>query len=395
MFNFIAYFTVALWPFFMLIVLTDFGPGIPDVSILRAILALVLPIYLLYLLIKQRHINVDMLLKFGTIYVVYLFLNLFANGIAVNARLLERLLDIFLLPCFLYFWLINLRPQKRYLLSSVMLGGTFMGMLGVAETLFQTNLYGPADIRMAGTFYRTNGPFDDGIVFSSAMLFFLPFAYYCYQRGLANRHISVVCLLFCSVASALNLSRACLIVEVLILLILLVKWRMLRLVVFVYFSTLLIFIPLYLTHDAIQETGIYADRVRNVGSIVGRYELYRYLAREYVQHPIFGVGFHQIATKMNPHSTYLQYLVELGLVGLCFFLMFIYSGFVLVHRAARRKSLDSNYYKAIVSTLLIVVLIPFTVSCLDSLPMMMQYLIMIACYQHMLADKDVNRGPFG
>ena len=337
---------------------------------------MLVPVYIIYNLLR-RTLKIDLVVKLFILFIIYLLLGqLFFD---TPIRNFQTIVDTFIIPSAVYFLLSNTEIHKK-IIASILISGIIIGGQGIIESIMQRNIFGPEDIRLAMGFLRTNGPFDDGIVYGAVMLLFLPLSYYSYKLNLTPKYLSVICFIVASFGSALQLSRACLFTEFTIFFILFAFKNFKSILIFTLIAILSGLIFNFFIFDKLEKTQIYKDRIANTANIEGRYERYKKLLKIFRESPLLGQGYRQISKKMNPHNSYLQNLAELGIVGFTLWMSYLLSPFILMARRYRNDAHFFEYKRSIFTLLLIIIFIPSTVSALHSPDMMLGYLIVSAVF---------------
>jgi len=370
---------LAFWPFFAQIKI-NMGTSIPDISVLRVVVLFLIVTVPLRTLFGGRKIVFDFTMKCFVAFSL-LFVVLSAINALPTIEIIQNYLDIFFIPISFYFVIVNTKDEisKISIILASIVSGVSIGAIGIAESIVGYNIYGPIGkgINIAG-YYRTSGPFHDGITYAAILLFFIAFYLFILQaKKLSHpliKYLLIGAVCICVVASVAQLSRACILVLVMILAV----WFLgvnFRTIVIVYLLTLMFVVPLYLCKNKIIHSTLYKDRVEDISTMTGRYERYERLLHIYKSNPLLGIGYSNLSRRINPHNSYLQYLIEFGLFGFVFWLLLIFSPLLVLKKLSKDKAIVSSFNRYIISLLLLITLIPMTISALGSSYFMLTYFI--------------------
>ncbi len=374
------YFMVLLGPFLHTYVILDLGSGVPNVSILRLFILVFLPFIFIYNLLQHKTI-------LGKFYISFLLLSAYfiidftLHGFKTGR--MQSILDIYIIPALWLFVITNaiVHCKEKSFAKVTLLSGVLIAISGVAECILQRNIFGPEDIRTAGSFLRVNGPFEDGIVYATILLLFLPYCYFCINSKLIKKPYGILCFSLLTLGSMLQLSRACTIAMLVVFAILFFRKRASGYFVFIYFAILFSLVFSYFLVNTIKQTEIYSSRIAEQSNIVGRYERYVAMLKAFANHPAMGIGYGELSEKMNPHNSYLQNLVEIGALGTILWLLYLYSPLYQAFINLKKYLPDEAIaYKCALSTFCIILFVPMTVSVLHSIDMMLIYFLISACY---------------
>lgn len=390
---------LTLWPFLEHFVLIDLGTGYPDVNILRALICILLMIVFVKIISNNIELKFNIFLKFFIYFSLYMFFSsiILYNG---NINQLQHLLDIYIFPSFAYFILLNLKDckyknLKKNVVLSILLSGVLISILGIAETTYGNNIFGttPGKCWVEWGYYRSSGPFNDGITYAAVLLFFLPISWYAYVSQVISKKIYIFVFCVTSIASVLHLSRACWIVLMTICIILFGKNK--KVLTAIVICIVSIFIYVYINPYTIQEiksSEVFLNRFSDPTTIISRYELYISLLKRFFEHPIIGIGFNNLSLELLPHNSYLQMIVELGVFGFSLWVFFIYSALYAIYNSfdsyiEEKKDLV-NLNKVIMCLFAIIFIVPNTIAAFNGYAMMFQYVVSISAIQYILSIQN-------
>ena len=396
MLNFIVLIIVVLWPFFEKIMIIDFGANIPDLNLMRSVFLCLLVVALISVNKINEIKKMNFFISSVFLFFLYFSINIIINNVSVFQSI-QFFVDVYFIPVVLYFIMINYAGniKSKNVYSLILLCGILIGILGISETIVGHDIFGSYSDKnlVSWGYYRSSGPFNDGITYAGTMLFFVPFAWYCFQKRLVSKNLYFIALVITSLASILHLSRAC--------------WMLLAMIYFVIFGftknivfmcILSVFIALFYVFGNpanIQNTDLYQNRISDSSTMVGRYERYQMLFAKYLKHPVVGIGYNNLAKDINAHNSYLQTLVELGGIGFIFWITMIFSPFIVLLSIYKKKGnvlcfWDSVFKRSLLCVFLVVFFIPMTVSTFSSYAMFFQYIIIIVGYQYSLTGDIVS-----
>ena len=269
-----------------------------------------------------------------------------------------------------------------------------ISLLGISETIYGNNLFGttPGKGLVEWGYYRSSGPFSDGISYAGILLFFLPISWFAYKEKVIGRKFFSFVFVITSLASILHLSRACWLVFSFIFIVIFNKNKKLILsIIFCIFVGSTIFYFNSSLMDSIKSSDVYADRLSDATTMIGRYELYKQLYTKFFENPFIGIGFNKLSFELHPHNSYLQIMIELGFFGFLFWIFLIYSPLFVVYRISKKNmytAFDShNLKKVIICFFMIIFFIPNTIAAFNGYAIMFQYLIAITAIQYILSFK--------
>ena len=387
---------VIFWPLLMQINFGGAGIGIPSLNALRIIVICLLAVILLRRVFIAQKLSIDVFLCFFAYFTLYLFFSSIISPASFFSSL-QRIVDIFVVPASFYFVLINTLGElnKRVLCFSVLFAGLIIGGIGITEAALGYNIYGPEDrgLTSAGL-YRTKGPFNDGITYGAIMLFYIPFAWYCKEKNLLPKLLCLFCVIYYSLASAVQMSKACWLVLAVMFALLFFRFKKQFVVylVILFFSLLFIF---YFFGEDIENSIIYQDRIADTSTVSDRQNVYEGLLKQYKDNPILGVGYQGLSSRIHPHNSYLEVLIELGLFGFFSWLLMIFSPFWVVLKRSVRMFPDKCTLRTMLCYSILIIFVPMTVSAFNSTIFMFQYLLIMGIHQHVFTDTSLPNAVFG
>jgi O-antigen ligase len=386
---------LSLWPFIEHFVLIDLGSGYPDVNVLRTVIFLLLMAIFVKVISNSIKLQFDIFLKLFVFFSSYI---IFDSLIQYKGSIhqLQHLLDIYIFPSIVYFVLLNLKNHeyenfKKNAVVSVLAGGLLVSILGIAETVYGNNIFGttPGKCLVEWGYYRSSGPFNDGITYAAVLLFFLPISWYAYDAKVISKRLYITVFTLTSVASVLHLSRACWIVFLAVFLILFGKNK--KIVTTISLFILGIGLYLYINPFVVQEvksSDVFMNRFSDATTMITRYELYISLLDRFLENPFAGIGFTNLSIELLPHNSYLQMLVELGIFGFGLWIFFIFSGLCATYKQFNRNTEKNNdsvqIKKVLMCFLVIMFIVPNTIAAFNGYAMMFQYVISIASIQYIM-----------
>ena len=192
---------MATWPVLQLIKTFSLQKNLFHVDLLKPFV-LVLAVLALFVLMLQRKKP-----KFGSpfllwlIYYGYILSNFYFNGSDLSLlRTFTEQYNISMMPLMLYFVILNFGGDfdREGLVYSLIICGLIIAGIGLAEASAGSNLIGEVNYEGVNvqSVYRTNGPFQEGIGYSTIVLLFIPFAYFYFKEGLISKYLYFFCFCF-------------------------------------------------------------------------------------------------------------------------------------------------------------------------------------------------------
>lgn len=331
--NFFIYAYVLLWPLFNQYVILNLGVGIPDITFQL----IILPTMFLVVFLREHRVVYGSFFIWLLVFVLFCISTLFINRVPNITGILQSIATSFIFPYMMYFILINSRKTLNYkwLGISVIVGAMIIASIGIVEFGAGTNLIGAVDyLEEFGStgqttgLYRTNGPFHDSISYASLLIPYLSFVYYWRQKKMIGSLTSFFSTLIIATGSFINFSRAAILGIFTTLTACYAKNVRFTLVV-LFFSVIILAVAAPLLSDFISDlssSSAFQERTSS-GTMEHRWELYQNILTIVSENILIGIGYDNYVTVYGggTHNSYLQVLIEEGIVGFCLFIMFIWN----------------------------------------------------------------------
>lgn len=395
MINSAIYIYVLLWPLFNEYVLLDMGAGTPDITVE----IIVLPLLFMAVYVSVGNVQFGKFFIWLLLYLLYIFMGLVVYEVPSVLGLAQGLMRLYLFPYVVYFAIFNYRAKLDFkkLSIAILAGGMIIAGVGIAEFLAGENLIGKLDYDPTREIllYRTNGPFHDSIGYASLLLLYVPFAFYCAEKGLVGKVYSSISAAIVSIGSAVNISRAALLSLVVVLLACYAKRS--KVFILSVLAVVLVGVPaLFMMTDIVNSvigSDVYQQRT-STATAVGRWDLYMAVVDRIIENPLLGIGpdnymrLHGGAT----HNSFLQVTVELGVVGLVLFTTFILTLIMRDLKTAIRFN-DSVYVRTQVSIIFVTLFVSNTINLLHSPHYMTALMIVLGCiHAHHAKQSEEEQG---
>ena len=383
MIKFFLFFLMATWPVLQLIKTFSLQKNLFHVDLLKPFV-LVLAVLALFVLMLQRKKP-----KFGSpfllwlIYYGYILSNFYFNGSDLSLlRTFTEQYNISMMPLMLYFVILNFGGDfdREGLVYSLIICGLIIAGIGLAEASAGSNLIGEVNYEGVNvqSVYRTNGPFQEGIGYSTIVLLFIPFAYFYFKEGLISKYLYFFLFLFFSAGFLVTLSRASMIAYFIILIILVSAGNVKAIFINLYLSVIIAILA-YFSWEWITASELYAKRFADTSNIMGRWSQYKECLDIFLSRPLMGIGsgFYKKNHLYYIHNTYLKHLVELGLLGFLFHIFFIFS---VAFSNFKESFMRGGAYmlKCRLSFIVILLFVPNTIDLLTNQYFMLTLFCMIA-----------------
>lgn len=325
---------------------------------------------IVYSLFQKRLFMIGFPIVFWSIYFVYILINGVFNGSAVGVvRIFSEQYNIYFVPLFLHFIIINYKYElnKKNVAYAILLSGVIINGIGIAEFFAGKNLIGTASsadeyLNYFKDVYRTNGPFPEGIGYSTIALLYVPFAYFTFKENIIGLFSFCLLFLIFSVGFVATYSRATIICYFIILIIIFSSSNLKSLTINSILFLFLFLIVFFLWRILTASSDLYAQRLTNQDTVLGRWNQYMECLHIFISNPILGIGY-GVYKKTHVyfiHNSFLKDLVELGFIG---FILHIPLVFYPVF-SQLKNSLNKNIKhlkKTIYSFLIILMIVPNTI----------------------------------
>lgn len=376
----ILYSYIALWPFLHQVTLLDLGTGVPAITVGNVTITYLLAYTLFSHALRKDPIVFGPSFRWLLVYLVLCGVSVMLNGVPNNIAIAQQLFQVYMLPFSIFFIIKNLkgRVDPKRIGLSVIVGAIPLTGVGVAELVTSTDLFGNIAFDPIGEakVNRIDGPVGDNITYAALLVLYFCAAYYVTQKGLVNRKLGYFAVWFSAFGSFVCFSRAVWAVLGLSSIILLLK-RNWVVMVSVVLLLVLAFLSSFVFTDFFSDLkqGDFFDDRLNSENVRSRWNSYQYLLRNAREAWILGIGYsnyrfqHTAGTfwiyLQDSHNSYLQVLVEVGVVGLVVFLGFMFS--ILFSDLDReRRERDKEFFLTKLCIAAVVVMVPNTVSILHS-----------------------------
>lgn len=367
--NTLVYIYVLSWPFMNEIVFVNLGVGIPDITYQSTIL----PLLAIAIIIREKNNYYGTFLPWLIIYIAFSLCAMFLHDLTRITFVLHSILTSYVFPFLIYFILVNQMKYMRMniLVTCIVMGGVIIAGIGITEFIAGKNIIGVSDYTEArGTrvtkLYRTNGPFYDSIGYASTLLPYLTLLYYFLHRRMISSKSYAAASAVVAFGSFVNFSRAAVLAMGMMLMTL--WYRVIRkniLIVSILSVLFLAIISIY--SDSI--LGLlysekYSERL-GAGTIVTRWQLYLSVLNVFKDNFLIGIGYDNYFYRFGgaTHNSYLQVMVETGIVGIVLFLIFIYK--LTITELIKNRNNDVMY-RALLSLTILVIFMPNTINLLHS-----------------------------
>jgi O-antigen ligase len=237
----------------------------------------------------------------------------------------------------MYFILVNSRKALNYkwLGISVIFGAMIIASVGIAEFGAGKNLIGVADyLEEDGStgsttgLYRTNGPFYDSISYATLLVPYLAYVYYWRQKKMIGAITSFFATAVIATGSFVNFSRAAILGIFITLATCYAKNARLTLAIIFVLAIILAIISPMLSdfYKDFTSSAAFQERTSS-GTMEHRWTLYKYNLDLVSENILIGIGYDNYVKLHGgaTHNSYLQILIEEGIVGFCLFMIFIWN----------------------------------------------------------------------
>lgn len=373
---------IAFWPFSQMSTIS-LGSGVPDVSIER----ILLPV--LFILFAFKKISVEKKISFNhfffsfVLFFIVLMLNI--TFLSESKIIVIRLIfDIYFIGFLTYFSIVGFKESihVKLMVYACLICGVIISSVGIFEYFYGQNIIGPVNASYEeAKYFRTNGPFNDIIGYGAILLLYIVAVYQFMVSKVLTKKLAIPCIMFFSLGIFLTFSRADIFVLIFIWAMMLGGKSSIR-IFFILLSIALLAICLYFAWDVISTSTVLQDRM-DTKTMTGRWAMYTYALNFYLEKPFFGIGFENFLTIKKHHyvvhNSYLQMLLELGLVGFVFFMYYVVSIINLIQpRKIQDSALKHTTMKSKICIASIILFIPNTVNLLHNAQFMQAAMIIFA-----------------
>lgn len=383
MLKYLTYIFLSTWPIFQLIKLFSLDKNQFVVDALKLFSMLILCVALVTMFVRKKKFTTIGPFLIWFVFFAYLLLNVFCTGdVLTMVRVCADQYNISIMPLILYFVIGNFGAHfnRKILVFSVIASGVIIGGIGIAESIAGHNLIGEVNYEGAHvqSVYRANGPFLEGIGYSTTVLLYIPFIYYFLKEKLISKAMFFVLFCIFSAGVLVTLSRASMI-SYLIVVIILFSGNNLKSIFISTYLSLTLAIGIYIMWHNISSSTIFTKRITPIGNVVGRWNQYKECLEIFAANPLMGIGYN-VYKKTHYyfiHNSYLKDLVELGIFGFVFHMTFIFS-IVLSHFKKVFLNSGPHSVKVRLSFVIIILIVANTINLLGSQYFTLPLFIMVA-----------------
>ena len=327
----IIYIYLATWPLLTLVWIYDFGRGVGVIDVIRTVAVLLIPTTIFINAILQKQIRTHKAVVIWMLFLGYSIINVYVvNGPLGVREIVRDSILTYMVPLAMYFVITNLSFMLdiKCLVISVIISGIITAGVGLLEWFAGKNLIGPAytgmDLITRDVFFRTNGPFHDGISYSTVVLMHIPFAYYFMKKQLISKRLWIFCVAFFALGSLVAYARSTMVALLLTGIILALRVKVGNLFATIY---MMVFggIMVFIAWELIASSQIYTKRIGEASDVIGRYLQNIHAWKMFLQNPFFGLGYgnwQKIDRIYGIHNSFMAQLAEGGLIGFTLFMLY-------------------------------------------------------------------------